>query len=885
MVGRGNELSALQSAWTDPATAGALVIGPAGVGKSRLVAEFLTGAERQGALVLRAVAAQATSAIPLGALAAIVPAGAWAVDRQEALVDLVIDGLVGRDRPVIVAIDDIDLLDDTSRAVINAIVAQRVAFVVATRRTEDDDEQPIDFGGSSVTVVALDDLPLEAVASILETAVGGPVAGDAAYQLWRAARGNPLLVRELTVAASESGDLASTDGLWQLTASPTPTPRIRELVAARLTRVQPAERDVLELLAVAGSLPEPLSDRLVMPVTVSHCIERGLAWWAEADGGRELRLAHPVYGEVLLSDLGVLGRRRLTARLLDGARQLPPRSVDVLRLATWQLDAGDDGDPALLLSAARRARRLSELDLAERLLSVSLARGGGDDALVLLGDVQFTAGDFVDAEATYREAERLIMARHAERVADPRLIASLGFVGIARGWNLAWGLGRVEEARVVNHAVRLRISDVDPVAASELVAEDASYLAVSGHPGDAIEIAAAVPLGPARVQVRRNHALSLGLLCLGRSADAIAAARAGLLAAEELPRGFGRESFGFVFSAALVEGLRQAGRLDEANEAAVASYDAAVASAHLSGQALSAWARGRVEMARGRVDGARRWFQESGVLERSMGTTRGRRRWAPAGMAMAMALAGDTATAHQVLDGLDAVDETDPIDVVFLLGEAARARARAFAIDGDTNRALTTLVEAADRSQVEGSYATEIELRHDALLLADPRDLRALAEVLLDRVPVVEGEPATARAAHAEALLARSPSGLTAAAEHFASLGFLRVAADVAASGARALDGQANGRICAALRQRGEEWLGSCGGGIGADADWALRRLAPRQREVARLAAGGLSNAEIAERLGRSPRTIENHLYRAYQELGVDDRRGLMLILAGAEPD
>ena len=54
--------------------------------------------------------------------------------------------------------------------------------------------------------------------------------------------------------------------------------------------------------------------------------------------------------------------------------------------------------------------------------------------------------------------------------------------------------------------------------------------------------------------------------------------------------------------------------------------------------------------------------------------------------------------------------------------------------------------------------------------------------------------------------------------------------------------------------------------------------LTRREREVANLAARGLSNQEIAERLVISARTVGNHLQRAYAKLGVSGRDELRKI-------
>jgi DNA-binding NarL/FixJ family response regulator len=57
--------------------------------------------------------------------------------------------------------------------------------------------------------------------------------------------------------------------------------------------------------------------------------------------------------------------------------------------------------------------------------------------------------------------------------------------------------------------------------------------------------------------------------------------------------------------------------------------------------------------------------------------------------------------------------------------------------------------------------------------------------------------------------------------------------------------------------------------------DLGLVSLTAREREVATLAAGGRTNKEIATELFLSLRTVENHLQRIYEKLGVSSRQQL----------
>ncbi|MFJ9903326.1 LuxR C-terminal-related transcriptional regulator [Streptomyces sp. NPDC101152] len=128
-------------------------------------------------------------------------------------------------------------------------------------------------------------------------------------------------------------------------------------------------------------------------------------------------------------------------------------------------------------------------------------------------------------------------------------------------------------------------------------------------------------------------------------------------------------------------------------------------------------------------------------------------------------------------------------------------------------------------------------------------------------------------ALHAEALARADGPALDLAAEALEERGFLLFAAEARAQAAGA---HRDPHAARTSRTRAVALARRCQGArTPALSGLVLGELTARQRQIVTLAAAGLSNRQIAERLTLSVRTVGNHLYGAYARLGASDRASL----------
>ncbi|MFI7602299.1 LuxR C-terminal-related transcriptional regulator [Actinoplanes sp. NPDC049681] len=303
-----------------------------------------------------------------------------------------------------------------------------------------------------------------------------------------------------------------------------------------------------------------------------------------------------------------------------------------------------------------------------------------------------------------------------------------------------------------------------------------------------------------------------------------------------------------------VHALVLTGRITRARDTARAYYDAAVAGGEPAEVAPLALTRGVCEWWAGNPMRALPFLREAVALldDRVPFPIQA---YARSEYAVCRAALGDGGTASALIadlrerfpagPGLDGQLRMTGLQVVALTGRYAHA--------AELATTLATDMLAA------GRLTDAMEALYLACRLGPSK---ALAQELATVVSACDSPLFPLLARHAAALAAADREELLDCAAAFERLGYLGLAAEASAG---VHPGQAE-RLVARCDGYRPAWM---------PGEVAAAALTGREREVCELAAAGLPNAAISQRLGISVRTVGNHLQRAYEKLHVAGRREL----------
>jgi DNA-binding NarL/FixJ family response regulator len=866
LVGRGEELLFIAAAMRRASgTSGLVLAGAAGVGKTRLAREALTLASGRGASVRWAHGSESARAIPLGAFSGLL----GDLDEDPArLIPRAIDTLSaasGTPR-VVIGVDDAHLLDDLSATLVHQLVVRGAATVVLTLRTSEPAPDAVTalWKDEHLERVEIQPLSESETSALLDAVLDGPVDSGGAARLWRLTGGNALLLRHLVEGELEAGRLSRVGGVWRWSQQPAISAQLAEIVKAQIGRMPETLQDVVDVLALAEPLGTPLLAAITDAAAVEDAERRGVLR-IDVDRRRlQARLAHPLYGEVRRGEMGLLRARRLrgviaTALAGTGAR----RADDTVRRAVLALGSDLEPDISLFLASAHSAIRLFDLSLAERLARAAADAGGGFAAKLILTYA-------LSWGSRCEEAERIL----AELVPLARDDFERAQVGGVRAGNLFWPLGRAMQAEEVLDATLASVHDADMHAL--LTAMRAAFDTSLGRPKQGLDTGRRILAHPTlddQGVVLAAIAVVGAAMGLGRLDEARRVADLGYQAAA---RSFNAGVIRFGLSDLHILAMRLSGHIQEAERVAqhrLAETEDIPGPPQLMALVLS----GQADLAAGRLRTAVRRLREARAGLMSLETHEFLCR-CQVHLTQALGMTGEVAEAGRMLAELER--RWHPAYTVM---EPDRLLARAWvcAAEGASTEAIAAAHEAAELARGRDQPAYEVVALQAAACFGD----RGVADRLAMLATVVDGPRAPTAAAHAAALAADDGDALLSASAQWERIGDLLTAADAAAHAAIAYMRGGKRGSAAVAAAKADRLAKACEGARTPALAAAARPLplSDREREIATLAARGLSNREIADRLVVSVRTVEGHLYRVGNKLGISDRRQLATVL-GEDP-
>lgn len=865
--GRNPDLDELVGLLRAGQSAGAVILGGPGMGKSSLVQRALKVSGRWGDVQTVQCSASLRE-VPYGALSPLL----IGLPRLETPVE-VLRALQRQDSTPVIVVADVQHLDAASAFVLAQLVQNQAATLLAMgtgalNRTSGL-AALVDTG--VLRTIHLEPADLDRTRRHCEKVLDGPVTRGTARTILGMTGGNPRLTNAYLTSARNQGMLVRAPGgaampgrpaPWiLLRAAPEPDGHLIDTVESMQDALLPGERECLELAALTGGIPRSLV-RSLAGEHVHVLLEAGLIRETGADS--QVRLASEIHADVLRAHIPP-GRsyelyRRWVAAGGDAGRRRTPRSV------LWALECGQHVPDDVLLEASYQALRDNDWPTA-RALAPHLS-GSADQRVALLSAELMLMSGRTRVARTELEDLAVRTADQNVRVESLTLLA-LSMVNLGEAPHVWAALTPLFTRFRERHPQQ---SDA-PEAVLGLVDLFAGRDADPQHPQVLEQVRRVLdePATPDFLRATMLLVLAEARTMSGDPGGAIAAADRLHEVVERLPAFSAR--FGLRSLAMLVFAYVSAGYEERARELLEDQWDLT----------------------------ARQWFQRSGTVL--------------ALQHLVDHAQGTPVDAYPSIE--DAVVELrhhDPLQLLPLaeallaprraavtvgtLSPSAEERALSPATGPETwwllALALSSIAEDRNPDVAEQADPLWRRILDDPRMVArpvarreillglvlqrDPADVpEGLLRELLELCAATAGPRADCFSRVLEATLARDYRGLAESAERSAASGEV-LSAGFAWAQVVLIHHQAGN-----LRRRGEALRHLKRLQLRADITFpayiaeaqALGELTAREREIVELAARGLSNAEVAETLFVSQRTVEGHLYRVFTKLGISERSEL----------
>lgn len=876
-VGREAVMETVLASVLRPGGHGAVVVADAGMGKSTL-AGFLA-AQLDGRIpVHRIHTSSSLSQVPYGALAPLI----FDMEPQDTDSPLaVMRSLLRRLYPdrgnpgesaaaPLIIVDDADSLDEATADLLAQLVASaQIRILLLARRITD-----VPAGISNQVwegVLSRHELqPLTdgQVHELCVQVLGGPVLTSTSTDLARASGGNPMLVLALLSETARAGSLAERHGVWLLHEQMLPPDgRLGDLLRAQLSGLTKDERDALEIISLAEPLPAAAAFDLGLHRAVDALTEAKLV---KITSGmpRLLQPMHPLYGEVVRRLVPAARSARLRQRLMASGAASGATAENLLRWVSWSLDCGIQVSDADLVQAAFRAN--NAFDSAGALRAAGAVKG---PEYSLAARVQAARACYQDGDGA--SAWELIDGVTGA-AADPTTLKMAVLIRVQLS------LQEQSEISALSAIAADWLAGVDRIEAQgNLDAELAADLASSRRGARLLSLMARVSDGELQPAERELDLIREDARAAGDD-EAVLVAEA-LLAEILTITGRVRASY---------EMSRHAMLLLDRGEHRFMSYYQFVLQRHLAAllwlgdwDALQTAAQhgtagvfGALVRVAGVVDLAvavmhLRQDNPEVALTHLSASIEGLRAHDSEGMlqlALAMGAFVSASLGHRKEAEALLVEEESlsprgsAADRLLSRGFAACARS-VLSLRMDAPQELKAIISEAEDA---GFVAVELELRLLSLTLGDSDGLSRLVKITGN----FEGPQAETAALIARAFFDEDIDVL------------LRFGAGEADPGWKRLSGRCREEALRLARASGDRAvltrvqrvLNKKNGQPEAQQQKAgVPLLTRRERDIAALVVQGYRNAEIAERLFLSVRTVEGHIYRTFEKLGISRREDL----------